>query len=345
MLLAAAALYVSYRSSLLGMGLSVLLIAVALITLVVTVVRLARRRAYAGWLSDPFGPGERRFTGQFMLRAVLWLGTAYAATLGFPRALTSPGEATISYALIWTAAVLLVLSGLAPGRRVNAVNVVAAGLAVMALGFQLVQLHLPAPAPVRLAAPVEGTWMVGSGGRSGLVSHHATVAQQRDALDLSVPFPRHSSRPPTELSDYPAYGQPVSAPADGTVVRISNGQPDQPIGHRDLADPVGNHLVLDIGGGRFVLVAHLKPGSISVTEGQRVRSGEQLAAVGNSGYSSEPHLHLQVQSGPDLMTKSGQPTPGLITYPIAFENAERTRTGTTTPTAHDLRTNDLVTFS
>ena len=344
MLLAAAGIFVGYKSGMLGLALSVVLILTALATLVVTIVRIARRRAYVGWLTDPLQPVSRRFAGQFALRAALWLGTAHAATLGFLRAMTSPAEATISYGFICGSAILLVLSGLAPAHRVSLVNLVATGAALLALGFQLVSLHLPAPDPVHLSAPVAGTWMVSSGGRSGLVSHHASVAQQRDALDLLLQFDRHSTRPPTELSAYPAYGQVVTAPADGTVVRVSNGQPDQPIGRPDPSDPVGNHLVLDIGGGRYVLLAHLKPGSISTPEGQQVRRGEPLAAVGNSGNSFEPHLHLQVQSGPDLMTESGQPTPGLVTYPITFDDADRVRTGTTTPTARALRTNDLVAF-
>lgn len=342
--LVATALYVGYRSSLLGPALGVLLMGAALVALTLTVVRAARRRVHLRWLVDPTRPGQRRYAAQFVLRAALWLTAGCAAVLSFPRALAGSGEAQMSHLAIWASVLVLVVAGLAPARRVRWVTLVATGVGLVALSGQLVRIALPAPDPVVLAAPVDGTWIVGSGGRSGLLSHHFAVAQQRDALDLSVPFERHSGRPPTALADYPAYGRTVRAPADGVVVRAVESVPDQPVGQRNSAEPIGNHVVLDMGHGRYVLLAHLQPGSVAVTAGQPVRQGQPLAAVGSSGSSSEPHLHLQVQSGPDLLTPAGTPTPELVTFPVAFDGAVRDRAGATTQPAHDLRTNDQITF-
>lgn len=344
LLAAAVTLWLAYHAGLLQIGLGVLLCAAATVALIVTLVRLVRRRTYVGWLANPFAKGSRAFGVQFLMRAALWLLTTYAAVLAFPRAVTSTEEATVSYTGIWGAAVLLVLLGLLPVRRVNRLNLAAVVVAVTALAVQLIPLHLPAWGTVTVGAPVQGLWVVGAGGRSGLVNHHYSVRQQRDALDLAVPFARQSDRPPTALTDYPSYGQPVLAPADGLVVTAVDAHPDQAIGSTDAAHPLGNHVVLDLGQRRYLLLAHLKPGSLQVREGQPIRRGQQLAHVGNSGNTSEPHLHLQLQSGPDLVTADGIFYPDLFTYPVAFAGAERNRAGTITPSARDLRTNDLVTF-
>ena len=85
------------------------------------------------------------------------------------------------------------------------------------------------------------------------------------------------------------------APADGLIVGAADGYADnRPGTNSDRA----NHVVIDIGAGRYVLMAHLMQGSVTVEIGDRVRRGQPLAAVGNNGHSSEPHLHLQVQDSP-----------------------------------------------
>jgi murein DD-endopeptidase MepM/ murein hydrolase activator NlpD len=95
----------------------------------------------------------------------------------------------------------------------------------------------------------------------------------------------------------------VLAVADGVVVAIEDGIPD-------LVGPVppsgsefnmaGNYIVLDIGQTRYAMYAHLKPGSLRVKVGQRVRGGEVIALVGNSGGTGAPHLHFQLQDTTQL---------------------------------------------
>ena len=102
-------------------------------------------------------------------------------------------------------------------------------------------------------------------------------------------------------------------------------------------------MVLQIGPQRYVLLAHLQQGSLAVTAGQQVRRGEPLARVGNSGNTSEPHLHLQIQNGPALLTADGRGvTPGLRTLPIELRDTDRLRGGDRTSPARDLRRNDLL---
>ena len=338
------AVFVAYQIGVLGPGLGVVLPVLATVSLALVIVRLVRRRAYFAWLRTPWRRGSRALTAQFLLRAVLWLAAAYAAILAFPAALTGSGEATAGHVAIWGSALVLLAAGLAPRRRFNWVTLVAAGVAVAALSAQLVRIHVPVP-PSPISSPVQGTWVVGSGGRSNLINHHFSTPQQRYALDLMMPFDRVSYAPPTELTDYPSFGQPVLAPGDGVVLRSSDVLPDQPIGSRDPVQAVGNHLVLDLGDGRFVLLAHLQSGSLAVATGDRVRAGQPVAAVGNSGNSTEPHLHLQVQTGPDLLQPDGRMATDLRTMPIGFPDAERVRGSQRADEARDLRRNDLVIFS
>jgi hypothetical protein len=182
-------------------------------------------------------------------------------------------------ALIGWAAIAVVMSlAFVPRRRILlAPSLVMVAVAAF-LGVQLVRLATPGPTSVPLDSPVRGTWSVASGGRSALLNHHYLLPQQRHALDLTmVPG---DGRPPRDLRDHPAYGQPLYAPADGTVTTAEETFPDLPIGASDPARPQGNHVVIDIGAGRYVLMAHLQHASVAVTVGQHVRAGDPVARVG-----------------------------------------------------------------
>ncbi|MDM0015613.1 M23 family metallopeptidase [Variovorax sp. J22P168] len=112
-------------------------------------------------------------------------------------------------------------------------------------------------------------------------------------------------------ASYVIYGKPIYAVADGTVVAALDGLPDTPPGA--LPDSIsieqadGNHVVLDLGGGRFALFAHMVPGSVRVRAGDVVRAGQVLGQVGTSGNSSEPHLHFHVMDSPSPLASNGLP--------------------------------------
>jgi hypothetical protein len=135
---------------------------------------------------------------------------------------------------------------------------------------------------------------------------------QRFAIDFNRLDPRNRLvvGDPGLSPSYPTYGQPVLAVADATVVDVVDRFSDQipnapsPVG---LAEASGNHVVLRLGKGRFAEYAHLKPGSISVREGQRVRRGQAMGLTGNSGSSSGPHLHFQVMDAPSAVRSDGLP--------------------------------------
>jgi murein DD-endopeptidase MepM/ murein hydrolase activator NlpD len=124
--------------------------------------------------------------------------------------------------------------------------------------------------------------------------------------------------------DFPGFGRTVCAPCDGIVVRVHDGERDHwsrttvpgllymfPVELlRELFGPnriLGNHVVIDRGDGSYVALAHLRRASIQVGDGQQVRAGDPLAQCGNSGNSSEPHLHLQVMDHRRPLVAAGLP--------------------------------------
>jgi hypothetical protein len=116
---------------------------------------------------------------------------------------------------------------------------------------------------------------------------------------------------PKDPVNYVIYGQPAYAVAEASVVTAVDGLPDTPPGALPVDIPIaqadGNHVVLDLGDGRYALYAHLKPGSVQVHKGMRVSRGQVLGLVGTSGNSSEPHLHFHVTDGPSPLASNGVP--------------------------------------
>ena len=118
-------------------------------------------------------------------------------------------------------------------------------------------------------------------------------------------------------ADYPGFGHDLIAPADGIVVRVREGRPDQPVG--DASDPAyyapefkqggdpGNMVVIDHGNGEYSMIAHFQQGSIRVQPGQRVTQGQILGKLGHSGDTTSPHVHYQLQSGPDFQYADALP--------------------------------------
>jgi hypothetical protein len=101
-----------------------------------------------------------------------------------------------------------------------------------------------------------------------------------------------------------SFGQPVLAVADAIVVAAVDRFPDQvPNDPQDvtLESADGNHVILNLGEGRFANYAHLKAGSVTVRDGDRVERGQQIGELGNSGSSTGPHLHFHVMDGPSAL--------------------------------------------
>lgn len=183
-------------------------------------------------------------------------------------------------------------------------------------------------APIVFGPPLRGKRYIAGDGCCDAPRHVQAVMPdgqsawwnaQRFAIDweqldeqnrLWVPQVGRETAPHVE--DFHIYGQELLAVADGTVVGVSERVlPDQPPGKLPDDLPIeeadGNHVILDVGNGVYVLYAHMAPNSIAVTLNQRVKKGELLGRVGNSGNSSAPHLHLQAMDRPSSLAANGLP--------------------------------------
>lgn len=141
--------------------------------------------------------------------------------------------------------------------------------------------------------PLNERALIGWGGDRLETNYHVIKPNERWAYDILIPPAEVKS---SKLEDYGIYGAKVRAPASGTVVSINNDEKDLIPGLDDFQSMAGNYIYLRIDETEtFLILAHLKKGSIKVREGQRVNEGEFLAQVGNSGSSSEPHLHIHHQ--------------------------------------------------
>ncbi|OKH69685.1 peptidase M23 [Mycobacterium sp. SWH-M3] len=114
-----------------------------------------------------------------------------------------------------------------------------------------------------------------------------------------------------KVESYPYFGAEIHAVADGPVVAVVDGLPEQTPGVTPsgltLEQYGGNHIVQDLGDGNYAFYAHLQPQSLKVKVGDQLKTGQVIAALGNSGNSDAPHLHFHVMDGPDPLASNGLP--------------------------------------
>jgi murein DD-endopeptidase len=176
---------------------------------------------------------------------------------------------------------------------------------------------------VAISSPLRGNhWLAGngpsntSGHRKALIpiDGHAAIAQ-RFAIDWVQLRDEGKTFHDDEKDNknYLAYGNNALAVADGVVTEVKDGIPENVPGINSRAVPItletvgGNHVILDIGGGHFAFYAHLQPGSLRVKLGDKVRRGQVVGLVGNSGNSTEPHLHFHIENGSSPLGAEGLP--------------------------------------
>lgn len=190
--------------------------------------------------------------------------------------------------------------------------------------YVIAPVSLLATPLLRLSPPLTGDgWLDINGAFNSDIVHRGSVQTVNGQFHLAqryaIDFMRLNEAgqiidgDPADVAANVAYGADILAVADSTVVSVLDELPDQPPGK--LPDPTsitldtvdGNHIVLDLGGGRYGFFAHLQRGSVQVQPGDTVTAGQVMAKLGNSGNSSGPHLHFHVMNGPSVLGSEGLP--------------------------------------
>ncbi len=177
-------------------------------------------------------------------------------------------------------------------------------------------------APRQIASPVKGSYYLFSN-QSSMEYHYWYAAfiggeiytSEKFAFDLTRGnelWDNTYSGDPKVNTSYHAYGNPLYAVASGKVLKVVDGRSensgdahDAPLLTNDAY--YGNYLILDIGGGCYAAYMHCKPHTFLVATGDTVAEGQQLVSLGNSGNSTEPHLHFQLNEKPDAAFSHGLP--------------------------------------
>ena len=216
----------------------------------------------------------------------------------------------------------------APPRVANSIVVESADHSVAPQLINAPDTTLQRSEPIVISAPIRGdNWWSGNGPSNFSDHRRALVVidgvariAQRYAEDWVVLDQQGQSfgGDKARNQSYHCYGKPVFAVADGTIIEVKDGitenspspewdPPIPPAVPIDLETVAGNHIVQDLGNGSYALYAHLIPGSTKLKPGDRVVRGARIRKVGNSGNSTEPHLHFQVMDGPSPLGSNGLP--------------------------------------
>lgn len=181
---------------------------------------------------------------------------------------------------------------------------------------------------VSLSFPLQdSSYYVGQGGNSHFLNYHNPNPAQQYALDivaLNGLGARASGLYPSELEKYVIYGATVYSPCTGTVLEAVDGLPDQIPPARDTENLAGNHVIIECQGVQLVL-AHLQEGTVQVTSGESVDEGQPLGKVGNSGNTTEPHLHIHAvandSGGDSIKVMDGEGVPLLFDGKFLVRNS------------------------
>ncbi|MFJ6569607.1 M23 family metallopeptidase [Streptomyces sp. NPDC091292] len=231
-------------------------------------------------------------------------------------------------------------AGADASRRLFVARVVAIGATVLAAGAAALSrsggssAQRPGEQGVEVAFPFTGLWRARNSPARRVPSHGTNLLGGRYAIDFIAVDDQHRTTrtrswrtffatEPPQL--FRAFGLPILAPVGGTVVAVHDAESDHDARRSQLAlvpytlgqgarlregvnAIAGNHVIIALSEqGPYVALAHFKAGSVRVSVGQKVVEGEHIADCGNSGNSTQPHVHIQAMDSADISVARGVP--------------------------------------
>jgi len=159
----------------------------------------------------------------------------------------------------------------------------------------------------KLILPFKGEWTVFWGGDTKELNYHVVDQAQKNAFDLIITDEKGNSYKTIGQTndDYYVFGKEIIAPAAGEVVLVVEGIKDNTPGEMNPIHIPGNTVIIKTANDEYLFFAHFKQHSIKVKQGQQVKQGELLGLCGNSGNSTEPHLHFQIQNVENMNKATG----------------------------------------
>jgi hypothetical protein len=193
--------------------------------------------------------------------------------------------------------------------------------------------------PIIIGPPVRGEWVPAQGAGNGVGHRRALFALQgapRIAQRFAIDWVQVGTDGKTfagsekDSKSYHAYGRDVLAVGDAVVVSAQDGIPENVPGSNSRAVAItpetigGNYLILDLGGNHFAFYGHLQPGSLRVKVGNRVRRGQVIGLVGNSGDCDQPQLHFHISDTNSVLDSEGLPY-AIDSFDVLSNGASETR--------------------
>lgn len=159
----------------------------------------------------------------------------------------------------------------------------------------------------QLILPFKGEWTVFWGGDTKELNYHVISQAEKNAFDLVIKNEKGNSFKTDGQTneDYYAFGKELIAPCDGEIVLVVDGVKDNQPGEMNPAYVPGNTVIIKTANNEYLFFAHFKQYSIKVKQGQKVKQGDLLGLCGNSGNSSEPHLHFHIQNVENINIATG----------------------------------------
>jgi len=152
-----------------------------------------------------------------------------------------------------------------------------------------------------LILPFKGILMVSNGGRNPETNSHIRPIESGPQNQLyAYDFRTENTGKEKTLEDYPVFNKEIIAPANGIVIQIINGAMDVLPGERDRSVGVGNAIIIDHQNGEYSLICHFKYNSIKVKVGDKIKQGGILGLCGNTGNTTQPHIHFNLQDRPRM---------------------------------------------